>query len=151
MANLANSRSAYKHAGWTATPWPNGLGWDVVAPTGRHYELWPSGSIVLCRADDSLCGYAGVQYCETGCRNVTPAINAIDLVRAAVSHMPWQACYQVLWSPKTIAPTPMPLAQRHPLDRAYTEAERSMLSDLIDSACEAEELIGLDELEGVAS
>ena len=80
---------------WTAERWPNSLGWNLASTTGRHYELWPSGSVVELRTDDSSTGYAGMRYCETGERNIDNADVAIEIVADALICKAWKPCYDI--------------------------------------------------------
>lgn len=80
---------------WTAEQWPNCLGWNVTAPNGKRFELWPSGSIVQLRKDDSITGYAGMRYCETRVKGVSDAPQAIALVQEALFSLQWLPCYDV--------------------------------------------------------
>lgn len=75
-----------------AERWPNGLGW-MLHIGRRLFELWPSGSLVLCKRDDSLAGYLGMRYAELGVCPDSPE-GAILLARAAI-HTPelWKPCY----------------------------------------------------------
>jgi len=80
---------------WNATRWPNSLGWDIASPNGTRYELWPSGSIVQMRIDDSATGYAGQRYCETGVRGICDEHSACSLAQEALDVRQWFRCVDV--------------------------------------------------------
>ena len=72
------------------TQWPNGLGWDVTVGNVK-YEVWPSGSVVRLRKDDSLTGYKGTRYVETH----QPAPVAAALVPMLADYPDvWTPCYE---------------------------------------------------------
>lgn len=74
--------------------WPNGMGWNVTIGT-RRFELWPSGSICQVRRDrESLTGWRGWKYCETGVTQ-TEDSSPVDEVLAALKSAKWFPCYTV--------------------------------------------------------
>jgi hypothetical protein len=76
-----------------AIAWPNGLGFDVTAGPVK-YEVWPSGSVVRLRKDDSPTGYRGAAYVEV--HNVVPKTpeSVMALVGTLADHPDvWTPCF----------------------------------------------------------
>ena len=81
---------------WKAEQWPNGQGFDVTAPNGRKFEVWPAGSVVELEDDaDSFSGTRGLRYCETGIRGIVEGNDAISLVCETLLLLNWKPCYDI--------------------------------------------------------
>jgi hypothetical protein len=90
LRELAQPAQAPTPTGYRVKPWPNGIGFDVVAG-GRTYEVWEHGAVSRLVKDVNPCGFSREAYQASGVTVRTPE-DAAKAVNLCIRRGVWTPC-----------------------------------------------------------